>query len=327
MRILVLGTQLSNIGNGIISRGAVAAVKRAFPDAEVIHSSAFSYYLADVAVENGGDERLRRNSVAVGDFLEPDVALFSGCILYPHPLRRHLPLLKRLDREGIPIGFLGVGGNDYEAETVSMVTDFLSKIDPEILTTRDQAAYDAYSDAFAEATLGIDNGFFISDWYDPPEADIEFVVATLDKTEYDVPDTEHPIVRPHHAPFDLLRDVYEGAGVIGGGLKLGRQVFSPNELENAYDALGEGNLFVSDNIKDYLFFYKNAARTYTDRVHAAVPALVYGNQVKFSYNTPRAKLFNGVVEEQDRFYRIAEDETKNRRKRQIEYVRKLSNYI
>jgi len=320
VRALVLGPQLSNIGNGVIAKGAVETIEQTDIDTQVVESSAYSYYLADVAVENDGDEALRRNSVGVGEFLDVDFAVFVGCVLYPQPLRRHLPLFKRFNREDVPLLFLGVGGNDYQEKTASEVSRLLRKCDPDLVVTRDDSALEVYEDVVERVERGIDNGFFIDDWHDPPAANREFLVSTVDKSDVSVPETDPPVVRPHHAPVDLLKDVYEGQGVVGRGLKTGRQFISENELSDAYEELERDNLFVSDNVRDYLFFYKNASELHTDRIHAAVPTLMYGNEVQFQYDTPRAELLEGLVKEREGFYTADEPEIERRKHQQVATV-------
>ena len=53
---------------------------------------------------------------------------------------------------------------------------------------------------------------------------------------------------------------------------------------------------MSDCINDYLFLYANAKEVHTDRVHACVAALAYGNPAKLYYRTRRAYLFRKVVD-------------------------------
>jgi hypothetical protein len=165
------------------------------------------------------------------------------------------------------------------------------------LVTRDSSAYDAYATSVSEAYEGIDCAFFIDDWYDPPTLDSNFVAATFDKLDEPDIETDKKIIRPHHAPFDLLRDVYEGSDFVGNTLKLGRRWTSSNELETAYDELEKGNLYVSDNVRDYLSIYANASEVHADRIHACIPGLVYGADIKFYYDTPRGRLFDGFVNE------------------------------
>jgi len=54
------------------------------------------------------------------------------------------------------------------------------------------------------------------------------------------------------------------------------------------------NVFVSDLVTDYLFLYANADVVRSDRIHACLPALTYGNRAQFYFDTPRANLFDRV---------------------------------
>jgi hypothetical protein len=54
-------------------------------------------------------------------------------------------------------------------------------------------------------------------------------------------------------------------------------------------------MFVSDTLKDYPFLYVNAEEVHSDRIHACVPALVYGNKIKFYHETPRKYLFDSIL--------------------------------
>lgn len=313
-RILLLKPQLVNIGNGMIAKGAKALLERAFPESEIIESSAFPYFMSDVAVENGGEEGLQNSTVGVGDFVDVDAAVLPGCVLYPHPLRRHLPLFQRLNEFSTPVFLVGAGGNDYEADTKRAVSKLLKKASISGLITRDEPAYEAYSDIVPEAHSGMDCAFFIDEWHKPPKADRDFVTATFDKVEEPEFSDETEIVRPHHAPFDLLRDVYEGAGLVGSMLKAGRRFTSDNELKTAYDELKKNNLFISDDLKDYAFFYANASEVHADRIHACVPGLMYGNKVKFYYETPRARLFDGMVDETEDGFEVINEEILHEKK-------------
>lgn len=160
-RILLLKPQIVNIGNGFIAKGARAIIKEALPNAEIIESSAFSYYLSDVAVKNGGDESIRRNTVGIGEFVDIDAAVLPGCVLYPQPLRRHLPLFKSLEENSTPVFIIGGGGNDYKLETQNAVIALLEEGGVKGLITRDSSAYDAYANTVPDTYEGIDCAFLL----------------------------------------------------------------------------------------------------------------------------------------------------------------------
>ena len=51
---------------------------------------------------------------------------------------------------------------------------------------------------------------------------------------------------------------------------------------------------VSDNPMDYLLLYRNASEVYSDRVHACIPTLAFGNKARLFSNSPRIALFENA---------------------------------
>ena len=50
----------------------------------------------------------------------------------------------------------------------------------------------------------------------------------------------------------------------------------------------------SDYPLDYLFIYRNVAATHSDRVHACIPTLSFGNKAQLYSDSPRIALFENV---------------------------------
>ena len=50
----------------------------------------------------------------------------------------------------------------------------------------------------------------------------------------------------------------------------------------------------SDYPLDYLFIYRNAVETHSDRVHACIPTLSFGNKAQLYSDSPRVALFENV---------------------------------
>lgn len=111
--------------------------------------------------------------------------------------------------------------------------------------------------------------------------------------------------------------MYEGDGIAGKALNAARKLVNENELKTAYDELKRGNLYVSDNIRDYLFMYSNANEVHADRIHACVPALVYGGKIKFYYDTPRGRLFDGLVTQTNEGFEIIDGDALNQQKEEL----------
>ncbi|MGB9960685.1 polysaccharide pyruvyl transferase family protein [Halobacterium sp. MBLA0001] len=302
MRILLLRTWTTNIGNGFIDKGAYSLVKQATEDDEIIEVSGFPNLVADHkslgelsgikgAMGSLGSwlANLRRQKsdyperiLNISELVDPDVAILPGCVLYQHGVGTYLPVLKNLQKRGIPLILLGAGGGDYNSDTIEETKSMLEDIDVHGIITRDKKAYKHYTDIAEQSYNGIDCAFFINDWYSPPYANSTFDMATFDSiTEPDVGNGRR-VIRANHNPFEQPHR---------GIIKQLKFRFDNRRFYNNDD------IFVSDNVKDYLFLYGNSTVTHSDRIHACVPALAYGKKAKFYYDTPRAALFDRVLED------------------------------
>jgi hypothetical protein len=302
MRILLLKTWLRNVGNGFIDKGARATLERAYPEAEIIETSGYPYLSARrkelgpfAGVEGYGGAigltiadwwRKRQdvlgNVVALPELInDVDLAVLPGCVLYEYALEPYRKTFEHLRETDVPLLLLGAGGDAYDESTQRAVRRRLDPIPSVGLVSRDETAYDRYRDDVTAARSGIDCAFFIDEWYEPPSAARPFSVATFDTlTEPDV-STEAQILRSTHVPFGDSRP-FEGTL---------RTV--ANRLANRGFFRSE-RIYFSDSLRDYLFLYGNATETHSDRVHACVPTLVYGNEARFYFDTPRAGLFERV---------------------------------
>jgi len=306
MRILLLKTWKSNIGNGFIDAGARETINQAFPDAEVIEASGFPNLVANrkplgefagicrILQRFGGDqirEKLLSRStlperiVNIGELVDVDLCVLPGCVLYDHVFEKYDKTIQHILDQDVPLVILGGGGGNYSPETVEYVRDYIEGIDNLGLITRDSTAYQKYKDIADYAYDGIDCAFFISDWYDPVTANQKFVTTTFDKTKAPTIRTGgYREIRTDHTPFGDERP-YQGA------------IKKYIEKYRSQEFFTSEHLFTSDSIEDYLFLYANAVETHADRIHACVPALAYGNPARFYFDTPRAKLFDRILNE------------------------------
>ena len=140
------------------------------------------------------------------------------------------------------------------------------KLKPKALITRDSDAFKNYSDDVKQSFNGIDCGFFINDWFNPPKIKDSFIACSFDKISEPVINTSNKIIRLHHHQFAHKEEFFQ----------------KPNTL-------------ISDNVKDYLTIYSNAIETHSDRVHACVASLSYSTPARLYFRSPRAKLFKKVT--------------------------------
>ena len=292
MRIVLLKTWLTNIGNGFINKGAEICLRKAFPDADIMEFSLFPQY---TAIQSGLKNLFRfkystmyatpkeQKIVNVLDlFKKVDLIVVSGAILYKNWIPTFTKILQKADNE-TSVVFLGAGGSP-NLEEVGYIKNRLRAIKCRFkaLFSRDTETFDYYSDIFDFSYDSIDCGFFVSDWYQPPRCDEEFIVATFDKIKEPKLNTKSKIIRLSHSslgtPFaGFIREIYSTISCARTNIRR------------------KDNIFFSDSLEDYLFFYANAKEVHSDRVHACVAALSYGVPARLYYSTYRAKLFEKVL--------------------------------
>lgn len=366
MRILLLRTWLTNIGNGFIDKGAKALIQSTFPEAEITEVSGYSKHLTyrritskrllpsiehrvdntlsslqrgkiqkkvsevglvllrlikeellqqgiisrpDEGIDSfdqSKSDRLQKNIVDLSDLVDVDLAILPGCILYPHVFERYKTALTKLRRRNIPLIFLGAGGGNYSMETQKYIDEVIKELKPHALITRDRTAYECYQDKFPYSYDGIDCAFFIDWWKKPQQSNTDFDVFTFDKTKEPSIDSSREIIRANHNP--LFR----------GPLGLNSRLFFEKE-----------NAFFSDTIEDYLFLYSNSKNTHSDRIHACIPALVYGNSARFHYETPRANLFDRILDDDitEKLVSINQKKLERERQNQSEALKEAVNKI
>ncbi|NJE86002.1 polysaccharide pyruvyl transferase family protein [Thermococcus sp. CX2] len=340
VRILLLRTWLLNIGNGFIEEGAKACIKKAIPQAEIIEVSGYpdhvGYYLSlktremlKTTLKSGllyksnilQAKRHTINIVELMDIQDFDLAVLPGCVMDIN-LIKYYPTLKTLTDNGIPLVIVGGGGNGYSLEVVKPVRNILRKIKLYGFMSRDSIAYKLYAPFAKYSYNGIDCGFFVSDYYTPPHSRKKFVVFTFDSSsEPEIP-TKYPIIRAYHEPFYL-------ASLSHPILRASQTTLSKILHLHPAKILKKSNVLVSDNIKDYLFLYANAMEVHSDRVHACVAALSYGRKAKLYSSTPRAALFNRVLDKDitKEIVRVDIDRLNYEKQKLIEEFRKITEEL
>jgi len=301
MDILLLKTWITNIGNGFIDQGAESCIDASIPNCDITTSSG----LGESALAQAGCNFLRdklrfdfdigesiatsnraMSTATVAELVDTDLAVLPGCVLDRH-LEWYEAVLQELSDRNVPIVLLGAGGKSYSPQMQQRVRRQLRDLNIVGITTRDDRAYECYSQYVEHAYRGIDCAFYIDDWFVPEDANQEFIAATFDhRPEPNLPESDR-IIRPNHRPL-----MPGQSGLIPAILKTSVQMYRKRSIS----LFTNSDNFVSDSLKDYLFVYRNADETYADRIHACVPSLVYGNAARFYHDTPRVGLFEGLTD-------------------------------
>ena len=291
----------NNIGNAFIDYGAEATIKAAFPNINIIKISSFAnfaatqgrfFLLKETYVLNWIWTRVMQrfaqklhdkvyDAVDSIDVISPvkiaklDYLIIPGCVLTVPFFIIYGKLLEDKVKEGCKLIFWAASGNHYTEYEIENVSNWLKRLKPYAICTRDSIAYNHYFSYSNKVYNGIDNVFFVNLLKLPKvKTSMDpYVVLNFDepkhrdicsnlKTKFD---SKH-IIETNHKPFPFSK------------------VFS----------LVKKNVVVSENPFDYLFLYNNVKETYTDRVHACIPTLSFGNKVQLYSDSPRIALFENV---------------------------------
>ena len=276
---LLTSVTFNNIGNGFIDLGAEAALMKALPlNAELFKVSSNANFAATMgqmfmlkenpiinwlwvhtmqrAAKKLHDRSYKtvktQNIFSMASMVKCDYFIIPGCVLTVPFFTIYGDLIKRKAEQGSKIIFLGASGNFYTEYEVKFVSEYLRKLRPYAIMTRDILAYKYYANFTKNSYNGIDNVFFVNLLNLPQELKNIF--------------KEKNIVYSYHKPFPYTK----------------------------VSKLVKNGVIVSDNPMDYLLLYRNASEVYSDRVHACIPTLAFGNKARLFSNSPRIALFENA---------------------------------
>jgi len=213
------------------------------------------------------------DSFNLAEIIEADYTVFSGWFLTTIHFKTYDKLLEKLVKKGVKIIFYGVGGDQYSSSEVIYIRDKLKKIKPYLLITRDSIAFEKYSDLAENSFDGLDAAFYVNRFNflkDIKLNIVPYVVLTFDRAENR--ETER-----------RLEKEYKENGV--NVIKCSHVPYSrPSEK------------FVSESPFDYLILYSHATEVHSDRVHACVVALSFGNKCKLYTRDIRSSLLSKACE-------------------------------
>lgn len=301
--ILFTSVFYNNIGNGFIDFGAEATIKAAMPeDANLIKLSQCANFAATMdwkfrlrenpVISFVWENLMRRfanklhdkaygmmkteNVVSMALFAECDYFIIPGCVLTVPFFTIFGNLLMEKVNQGAKIIFLGASGNHYTQEEKSFVKSWLNKIKPHALMFRDSVAFDAYKDCASLTYNGIDNVFFVN------RIELPKFTTTLD---------------PYYVlNFDLKENQNIKKDLECGELK-GKNIIYTNHKPYPQSRITKDvkkGIIISDYPLDYLAVYRNVNTTFSDRVHACIPTLSFGNKARLYSRSPRKSLFENV---------------------------------
>ena len=327
----------NNIGNGFIDLGAEATLKEAIngKDHEIVKLSQCANFAASLGFAFMVKENLfvrwlwehtvqhfekkihdqTYNAISSLDVFSPakiallDYLILPGCILTDAFFTIYGKFLEEKKRQGCKFVFLGASGNYYTEKEVNIVSQWLAKLEPYAIMFRDSVAYNYYAKFTRNAYNGIDNVFFVN------RLDMPKVKTSIDPyivLNFDIPKHEpikkrlvrelegkYNIVYTDHKPYPYIK----------------------------VSKLAKKNVMCSDYPLDYLFLYRNVVETHSDRVHACIPTLSFGNKVQLYSDSPRISLFEnvGISLDEIKHHPISldRDVLKSMQNKQIDFLRDI----
>jgi|TARA_R110000782_G_scaffold19101_10_gene52069 hypothetical protein len=310
-RIGVLaGYWSTNVGNAFFQLGAQYVLERAFPGAHV-------FLIGD----QPGYWNVRKgnppNALDYVKHLDLDAVVVLGPYVRPEMEGITGQMLRAQHRKGAKIIVLAAGMMQYDKDTIALSRRLMAECPPHIFTTRDTETYEALGDLATHAFDGVDVATFVSDLFPKVSSDLDpYMVVNFDQ----IPE---PVIAPSDAftgrvdrtfefegrawcvrqpksrtewsyrkrayPFlDAMLFRKPGPERIDGKLVIRTDHrYNPFLMLKSYRS---PNTYVGDIPHSYLSIYANSQLTISNRVHACVATVSYGNPAMLFTRSPRAFL-------------------------------------
>lgn len=307
----------TNVGEGFIDIGVqnfFLNLKKRKPEIQYgVLSSMTQFYLGSLYVkkeENFSDLQKRRissakNGVELEDYFCPDLYILPGMFASSSFARnqndwiaRQRIVAEKIKENGGEIAFLGLGAETYTEEERYDFLELLNVLQPLFIVTRDKKTFDLFHDD-VDCIQGLDCAFWVKDAFNPQGIKhAPYTISTFNRSDEPEQLAAHAeFIRPWHMQYDLTVE------------------------KTRY--LKKMNLMVSDSPYDYIMWYANADRVYTDLVHATIICLEYGTPVKYFPIDHRRDAFESIPfvgKDDDGFLRIDQDALKKKKKTIENYV-------
>jgi len=239
------------------------------------------------------------NSMVLIDKINSDFQIFTGMVFNRLFIKRYKKLILNLRKQGVKIIICG-GGQHYSNTEIDYVRDFLKEITPYGLISRDSMVYNNYHDLSENSYDGIDFAFYVTDCFSFPELKLSnYVVLNFDRSpEPNIDLGNAQVIRTHH---------------------------SLTKIPKIH--LDKPNTLISHSPLDYLILYANVSKVHSDRMHACIATLAYGNQCTYYSNFPKDVLFDRVginVEDiRNKLTRLDAVQMDAEKKKQIRFLSEL----
>lgn len=304
----------TNIGNAFIDFGILYLIEETIPNRKVHFTSnatSWIYHMYSKPKRN-------INFLNLGSIIKADFYVFGGSMLTPSWFKSHLNLYRELAKKNSKIIMCGVGGGEtYSDNEINEVTKYLKTLNIFMFISRDRKAFENYHDLADYSYDGIDCAFFLKDTFTPAKLDLpEYVIFTFDAMHEPKIDVKEKIIRTYHEPWKFVHNQFFSI--------YGYEKFLWDILHHQRNIIKKNDM-LSDLPDDYLNLYANCKATYTDRVHACVAALSFGNSARLYSKSARSFLFDriGLSSIRDNLVSLDSGKIENEKKKQIKFLSEI----
>ena len=253
--------------------GAVYQIRQAVPEARVVIASEMPKWICWI---NNVD---MRQAIDVAELIETDFLVVAGMTLCDEFIEVQGPVLLSMARRGVKIVFLGASLLLCHGEIVRFQR-FLLELRPHGFISRDRVSFSHFKD-LSRSHDGIDCAFFVREAFTPAALTLKnFVIYNFDAMdEPEIDNHGRKVVRTQHA-LSKCSPIHSGAGkrrTLQAPVAVCRK-----ERSGGPEFYSRPDMMISDIPDDYLHLFANAYATYSDRVHACIPTLSFGNWARLS---------------------------------------------
>ncbi|GEM_PF-444374 len=339
-RIGVLtGYWSTNIGNAFFQLGAVYALEQAYPGAHV-------FPIGDQAGYWCTHKGNPANSLDYVKHLDLDAVVILGPYVRPEMTTIVSDMIRTQHAKGAKIIVMAAGMMSYDKGTIETSRQLMKDCPPHIFTTRDTETYEALGDLAEHAFDGVDVATFVSDVCPKVPTDLgPYVALNFDQIPEPViapskdfsgrvdrsfefegetwnvrqPKRRTELCYKHRAYIflDSLLGLNGAQQSKINGMDIVRtdHRYNPFLMAKNYRA---PNMYTGDVPHSYLNIYANSSLTISNRVHACVATVSYGNPAMLFTRSPRAYLLK----------RLGLDAIKERPQRvDLDFLRKEKNAL
>ena len=318
---VVSGQWGQNIGNAFFNIGGMHVMESVFGEGSVA-------FLQDQPNYRTLHNKFKGNPDSYVDFatyLDIDCIVLQGPVLNSWMRLSWEKAFKAFKKNGVKVILHSCAFFKFTKTEIQQVKSFLEEYPPYLISTRDSQSYDLIRGWIPEVPKydGIDAGFFVNKVVKPFEvrSEYNYMVSNFDRyPEPKISLSQENIVHDNAKTIELngkkidleipkfleftshkskiwsyfgdlldrrvLPEQFEGLKIVRPEHR-----FFPHMTHKIYR---QSNSFSSDEPWTYLHVYANSQLTLSDRVHACVATLAYGNPAMLFTPSPRRALFERV---------------------------------